>query len=119
MMHPLFGDTVTLYQPNGIAWTRTILQGVQWRQRVERTASADGVLHVQTVTSVTIPPEQYPAGGISAAGQDVMVPGTGPQITGAYTLADLKRAYPGYCTVRAVRDNTMRPGLKHWKVTAT
>jgi hypothetical protein len=49
---------------------------------------------------------------------DVLVHGSGPQLTGAYTIADLRRESPSYCTVQAVADNTLRPRLKHWRIEA-
>lgn len=113
-----FGDTATLYHHMGSdVWQRTVLNGVQWRQKIERAPDAEGRFRLQTVTSITIPAE-IPA-EISAAGLDVFVPGVGPELVEGYTLADLKRDFAGYCTVRAVADNTRRPRLKHRKVMCT
>ena len=115
MSRALFGDTATLYHhTGGDIWQRTVLDGVQWRQKTERAVDAEGRLRIQTVTSITIPAEITVE--ISTAGLDVFVPGVGPELTEAYTLADLKRDCEGYCTVRAVTDNTRRPRLKHRKV---
>ena len=116
MRNPLFGDTVTLYHRQSTGWQRTVLAGVQWKQTIRSTSDSNGKMQLATVTSVTIP-AAIPA-EISADGQDVMVLGIGPALSDTYTLANLRREYPSYCTVRAVADNTLRPRLKHRKVTA-
>ena len=137
----VFGDTVTLYNRYRLnradAWQRTVLRGVQVRERVEKTVDASG-LHLAKSVSLTIP-VNADAGGrhylppelfaqserreqywtLNAAGNlDVIVTGVcETDLSDAYTLDDLGREH-GYITVRAVSDNTARPRLKHWKVTA-
>lgn len=113
MTHPLFSDTVTAYQKNGEQYTRHVLKGVQWRQKTER-LNDNGKLAIATVTSVTIPE------GVKMAVKpgDVLVLGVGPEITDEYTIARLRAENTTYCTVKAIADNTLRPRLKHWKVTA-
>lgn len=113
MTHPLFSDTVTVYQKNGEQYTRHVLKGVQWRQKVER-LNDNGKLALAAVTSVTIPE------GVEMAVRpgDVLVLGAGPEIAEEYTIARLKAENATYCTVKAIADNTLRPRLKHWKVTA-
>ena len=122
MIHPLFGDTVTLYRKNGDTYTRHILRGVQWRQKIERTIngnlSSQGTMLFQTVTTATIPATTFAANKISPASGDVLILGTGPEITIDYPIFRLREDYITYCTVRAVTDNTHRPRLKHWKVYA-
>ncbi|MDD3212777.1 MAG: hypothetical protein PHY64_03850 [Eubacteriales bacterium] len=137
----LFGDTVTLYNRYRVnradAWQRTVLTGVQVRQRVEKTVDSSG-LHVARSVSVTIPvdvdaggrhylPPALFAGSDNRAAYwsldaehnlDVIVLGEcSAELTDEYTLDDLKKEH-GYATVKAVADNTLRPRLKHWKVTA-
>lgn len=137
----LFGDTVTLYNHYRAnredCWQRTVLQGVQYREKVEKSVDATG-LHLARSVSLTIPVDTD-AGGrhylppalfqtcehrenyytLNAADNlDVLVTGRCEQELGsAYTLDDLQAAY-GYTTVKAVADNTLRPQGKHWKVTA-
>lgn len=121
MIHPLFGDTITLYHKSADSYTRHVIYGVQWRQKVERfmyQRGQSGVFDIKTVTTVTIPAGVAGAEKISPAEGDVMVLGKGPQLTASYTIANLKADFPSYCTVRAVSDNTQRPRLKHWKVIA-
>jgi hypothetical protein len=113
MTHPLFADTVTVYSKNGEQYIRHVLRGVQWRQKTER-LNDNGRIALATVTSVTIPK------GIEMAVKpgDVLVLGVGPAITDEYTIAQLRADNTTYCTVKAVADNTLRPRLKHWRVTA-
>lgn len=113
MTHPLFSDTVTAYHKNGEQYTRHVLKGVQWRQKTER-LNNNGKLALATVTSVTIPE------GVEMVVKpgDVLVLGAGPEITDEYTIASLRAENTTYCTVKTIADNTLRPRLKHWKVTA-
>lgn len=140
MNEPLFTDTVTLYNhyrdvpARTDHWQRTVLKGVQYREKVE-TAITDTGLKMAASVGITIP-VNVDAGGrhylpweafvttqnrerywtLNPAGnQDVVVLGDCPaEITEAYTLGSLKKEY-GSVTVQAVRDNTLRRGLKHWK----
>lgn len=113
MTNPLFTDTVTVYRKDGEQYSRHIMSGVQWRQKTER-LNDNGKIALATVTSVTIPD------GVKTPVKpgDVLVLGTGPEITGEYSIARLKAENETYCTVKGVADNTRRPRLKHWKVTA-
>lgn len=113
MTHTLFADTVTVYRKNGDQYTRRVLNGVQWRQKIER-LNDNGKLSLVTVTSVTIPGE----GTAPVKPGDVLVLGEGPELTDVLTIARLKTENETYCTVKGVADNTRRPRLKHWKVTA-
>lgn len=121
MIHPLFNDVVTLYHKENDSYTRYTLSGVQWRQKAERIAYQQGnagVFDLKTVTSVTIPYDTPNANAISVSEGDVLVLGEAPDLSESFTIADLKKAYPSYCTVRAIADNTLRPRLRHWKVMA-
>lgn len=113
MTHPLFSDTVTVYRKNGEQYDRHVLEGVQWQQKTER-MNDGGKLALAAMTSVTIPE----SAGMAVKPGDVLVLGTGPEITGEYTIARLRAEDETYCTVRTVADNTLRPRLKHWKVMA-
>lgn len=113
MTHPLFGDTVTVYHRTGDVFMRHVLQGVQWRQKVER-INDNGKLSLVTVTSITVP--EYVKAVIGVG--DVLVLGVAAELTQEYTIARLKKDCPTYCTVRSVADNTHRARLRHWKVTA-
>ena len=123
MSNAHFGDNATLYRKarvNGAdIYARYELRGVQWRQKIVREASDGGRYSVRTITSMTIPADTIGADMFPGPMQgDVLVHGSGPQITDAYTIADLRREHPSYCTVQAVADNTLRPRLKHWRIEA-
>lgn len=113
MSHPLFSDTVTVYRRDGDRYVRRVLNGVQWRQKTER-LNDGGKLAIATATSVTIPQEI----DADIVPGDVMVLGTGPDITAEYSIARLRADHTTYCTVKTVADNTLRPRLKHRKVAA-
>lgn len=139
MKTPLFTDTVTLYNhyrdsTRTDKWQRTVLRGVQYRDNQDAEATETGLKLYESV-SLTIPadvdagkrhylsPEAFAASAnrecywtLNAAGnQDVVVYGECPaEITEEYSLASLKKEY-GFVTVKAVRDNTLRRLLKHWK----
>ena len=136
----LFGDTITVYNHYKAArvdyWQRTVISGVQYRTKTEKTVAADG-LHVANIVSVTIPVDAD-AGGRhfiapnafsesaskdsyftleASQNQDFIVFGSvSKDISPTYTVGALKAEY-GYTTIKAVSDNTLRPRLKHWKVT--
>lgn len=137
----LFGDTVTLYNHYKAArvdyWQRTVITGVQYRAKTEKTVDSAG-LHLANSVSVTIPvnadaggrhylaPEAFAASTSktsyftleAAQNQDFVVFGSVTKdITALYTIDMLKAEY-GYTTIKAVSDNTLRPRLKHWEVTA-
>ena len=113
MMRPLFSDTVTVYHREGDAFVRYVLHGVQWRQKVER-LNDNGRLSMVTVTGVTIPESVETVVGVG----DVLILGEAAELTQEYTIAQLKKDYPTYCTVKSITDNTHRGRLKHRKVTA-
>lgn len=143
MRNALFGDTITLYNrfrgtDRQDHWQRTVLHGVQVREKIEKTVSTDGKLLVTKSVSITIP-VSADAGGRhylephafscsesrdgywtldAARNLDVVVSGEcADELTEDYTLDDLSRDH-GYVTIMAVTDNTPRPRLKHWRVVA-
>lgn len=123
MINAHFGDNATLYRKarvNGAEiYARYELRGVQWRQKIVREASEGGRYSVRTATSVTIPADTIGADMFPGPMQgDVLVLGNGPDITGDYSIAELRKDYSSYCTVQAVANNTLRPRLKHWRIEA-
>lgn len=121
MTHPLFGDVVTLYHKENDQYSRYVIDGVQWRQKIERFAcqrGQAGVFDLKTVTTVTIPVITLNPFKITPREGDVLVLGVGPKLSDSYTIATLKSDFASYCTVRSIADNTVRPRLKHWKVGA-
>ena len=133
MTAPIFRDTATLYHHlGGETWQRTVLSGVLWRQKRERTAqqaarwqrterSSDpsGSMAVTTVTTVRIPAALASGLAVSIDGMDALVRGEcARQLSADYTLGDLRRDEPTFCTVRSVTDACGRARLAHLLVTA-
>ncbi|NLI20774.1 MAG: hypothetical protein GX418_04420 [Clostridiales bacterium] len=137
----LFGDTVTLYnhyrENREDRWQRTVIRGVQHRAKTEKTVDASG-LHLAQSVSVTIPvnadaggrhylpPHLFATSENRAAywtldseqNLDVIVNGEcAEELSVTYTLDHLRKERR-YATIKGVSDNTGRPRLKHWKVTA-
>ena len=141
----MFGDTITLYnhwreggRGGTDRWQRTVMRGVQIRQRAELALSQDGRLLLVKTVSITIP-EGVDAGGrryltppafaaddgremgwtldasrnldVIVLGECVAEPGDG------YPLQRLQKEH-GYASVKAVSVNTPRGRLRHWRVTA-
>ena len=128
---PLFRDTVTLYHHlGGERWQRTVLRGVLWRQKREHTAqraaqwerterSSDPRMALLTTTSVRVPASLAAGLAVSADGLDVLVHGACARELGeSYTLADLRRDEPTFCTVRSLLDATGRARLPQLILTA-
>lgn len=105
----LFTDTMTAYHYDGSAWERTVIRGVQWREKVER-VDANGQRTLNRVVSVTIPFDV----SLTADGNTVLLPGEHPDISNIKEI----RTQDGYCTVKAISNNMLRARLKHWKVIA-
>ena len=54
-MSAVFTDTVTVYNHCDDKWYRTVLEGVQWTEKVEKTADSDGVMRLMPSVTVTVP----------------------------------------------------------------
>ena len=127
MSELLFTDAVTVYNKHGDAWKRTLLEGVQWKEKHEQTITDNGALQIARYVSVTVPfragyapAKLYQGEGFTfgLGNQDFIVYGDVPElITGSKSLAELKKKHDVF-TICAVADNTNRVGLKHWRVTA-
>lgn len=132
----IFTDTVTVYNhykdPDGVdKWKRTILKGVMWKRKIEKTVSSDGRFSIAEYISITIP---YRSGYLehtlwqeskdgwtlnTSSGLDIIVLSEcDKELDGKYRLKDLKRDIGQIGTVKAVFDNTNRDYLKHWRVIA-
>lgn len=111
----IFTDTITLYHHTDGTWERTIIRGVQWKEKVERVIGSDGVLKLSDYVSITIPfsGERY---DIDAKGNlDFIVYGISEEDVSEDNFREV--ASRGV-TVKSVSDNTRRDYLKHWKVVA-
>lgn len=124
----MFTDVVTLYNHHADTWTRTVLYGVQWQDKVTKTVDSDGKIVITPEISITVPyrdgyvkPDQYAGSGFTFGldNLDMVVLGEcNVEITDGYTITNLKKDYSDVATIYAVKDNTLRGMLKHWRVYA-
>lgn len=132
----LFTDVITLYnhKPDD-TYQRTVIKGVQFSRKVEKTVSSDNKISLASVVNITIPDtaecdRSYVGKGIFKneedtsphwtldAGEnlDIMIQGEVEQeITEDYRLKNLRADYD-CATVDSVSDNRNRDFLKHIKV---
>ncbi len=128
----IFTDTVTIYNhylKNGEdCWKKTVLEGVQWKEKTEKVINSSGVLQLVQTVSLTVPfrAGYVPYKSFTGTGftfkpikaLDVVVKGECPEeITDDYTITNLKKDYDS-ATIFSLSDNTNRDFLKHWKVGA-
>lgn len=127
MSELLFTDTVTIYNKCGDTWERTVLEGVQWKEKHEQSIADNGTLQIARYVSVTVPfrsgyvpAKNYQGDGFTfgLGNQDFIIYGdVAEPITGSKSLSDLRKNRD-VLTICAVSDNTNRASLKHWRVTA-
>lgn len=113
----LFTDTVTVYNRiSDTEWRRTIVEGVQWTDKIEK-KNTDGVLTVVQYVSVTFPEGTYENLEINAS--DAIILGEITDEVGenrGERIGDLLKKYPDSGTVRSVKNNSRRTYLKNVKV---
>ena len=124
---PIFRDTATLYHHlGGERWRRDVLTGVLWRQTRERASQRlgygsdpGGGMALVSATTLRVPASQASGLAVSPGGLDVLVRGSCSRELGPdYSLADLRRDEPTFCTVRSVLDATDRAHLPQLILTA-
>lgn len=127
-MEGIFREVITIYNHYRGAWRRTVLHGVQWSNKIERTTDSQGKMYTVSEVSITVPEREGYVPAKEYAGEgftfgidnlDVVVYGIcTDEITDEYTITDLKKNHDKVVTVYAVKDNTNRQNLKHWRVSA-
>lgn len=131
----LFTDTITIYNhKEDDTYQRTVMKGVQYSKKTEKTVTSDGKVNLGTVVNVTIPEtvvcdrdyaekQKFRLLGdtsnnwtLDEAGNlDIIIQGEVTQeITEEYRLKNLKADYE-CVTVASVSDNRNRSMLKHIK----
>lgn len=132
----IFNDTITIYnhKEDG-SYQRTVVCGVMYSSRTEKTVTADGKINLATTVSVTIPEtavcnrryvtkrefkvltDTSECWTLNESDNlDVIVWGAVEQeLTEDYRLKHLKADYD-CVTVAAIEDNRNKPRLKHIKV---
>lgn len=126
-MSAIFTDTVTIYNHLNDKWYRTVLEGVQWSEKTEKTIDSNGVMHLTPSISVTVPyrtgyvdHREYTGIGFTFGldNLDIIVLGAcDKEITDSYTITNLQKDFRA-ATVKSLKDNTLRQFLKHWRVIA-
>lgn len=132
----IFTDTITIYnhykdEQGYDRWKRTVIAGVMWKRKIERSVTADGRLETVEYISISIPePKNYqkPVDWVqdragwtlnTKNGLDIIALGVQTKdISSDYRLKDFKRDTGDLGTVKAVHDNSNRDYLKHIKVIA-
>lgn len=128
MSSVLFTDTVTLFNHYKGQWFKTVLTGVQWKDKVTKTVDTSGKIVITPEVSLTVParggyvePKAFTGEGFTfgTGNMDVIVLGeVDEEITADFTITSLRKKYDRAATIYAVSDNTLRQQLKHWKVMA-
>lgn len=128
MSNAIFTDTVTLFNHYKGEWFKTVLPGVQWKDKVTRTVDSDGKITITPEVSLTVPvragyvePKVFTGEGFTfgTGNLDVIVLGEiNDEITQDFTITHLKKKYDHVATIYGVSDNTLRAMLRHWKVVA-
>lgn len=126
-MSAIFTDTITVYNHYNAKWFATVLDGVQWTEKVEKVIDSDGIMQLTPYVTVTVPyrdgyvdHREYNGKGFTFGldNLDVIVLGVcNKAITNTYSITDLQSEHRAV-TISAVSDNTLRQRLKHWKVIA-
>lgn len=113
-------DTITLYNKiSDTEWKRTVIKGVQWTDKVERT-NADGVLSIVKYASVTFFDGTFKGLVLNSANEeDCIVYGAVTDVVDGNRgsqISDLLKKYPRSGLIKAVNDNSNRNFLKSIKV---
>ena len=124
----VFTNTVTLFNHYKGQWSKTVLTGVQWKDKVTKAVDSDGKIVITPEVILTVPvrpgyvePKAFTGEGFTfgAGNLDVIVLGEiADEITQDFTITNLRKKYDHVATISGVADNTLRPMLRHWKVTA-
>ena len=116
----LFTDTVTLFQKRSGTWHRTVVKGVQWSDRIEKTVQA-GQMQAAKSTTITFPEATLSQIDLSSfTEEDAVFYG---EITAIIDDSDKTKRistlisnHPKSGIIRAVNDNSNRDFLKNIKV---
>ena len=129
----MFSDTVTLYNhQSGDTWVRTVIYNTMWKKQAVSSVSS-GKVSIGRQITVTIPADLYKADKkhvkpevytdpateftLREGVRDYIAHGETPEITDDFDIDTLLQRYE-VGAVQVVADNTARPRLRHWRVTA-
>ena len=115
----VFTDVVTIYQKRAGAWSRTVVQGVQWSETIQKSL-ATGRLTTSKSTTVTFPEEVLDQIDFSTFTEEdaIFLGELSDEVTTVKgsRLSDLLAAHPQGGIIRSVNDNSTRDLLKNIKV---
>lgn len=115
----LFTDTITIYNKiSETQWKRTIVDGVQWSDKVEK-QNNNGKIQVVKYAQITFPEPVYEGLEFAKMKEDCIIYGAvEEEVTGEKDnrLSDLLCKYPKSGRIRSVNDNSNRDFLKNIKV---
>lgn len=102
MSSVLFTDTVTLFNHYKGQWLKTVLPGVQWKDKVSKTVDTSGRIVVTQEVSLTVPvrsgyvePKAFTGKGFTfgTGNMDVIVLGKiDEEITADFTITSLRKS---------------------------
>lgn len=115
----VFTDTVTIYQKQVDGYKRTVVEGVQWAEKVEKSL-ATGKLTLTKTTTVTFPEEVLDKIDLSTFTEEDAI-FLGPLTDEITTvkgsrISDLLVSHRSSGIIRSVNDNSNRDLLKNIKV---
>ena len=124
----VFTNTVTLFNHYKGQWFKTVLTGVQWKDKITKTVDSNGKIVITPEVSLTVPvragyvePKAFTGEGFTfnTGNLDMIVLGEiADEITQDFTISQLRKKYDHAATIYGVADNTGRSMLRHWKVNA-
>lgn len=129
----MYSDTVTLYNyQTGDTWIRNVIHNTMWKKQAVSSVSS-GKVSIGRQITVTIPADLYKSDKkyvkpevytdpateftLREGMRDYIAHGETPDITEDFDIDTLLQRYE-VGAVQVVADNTARPRLKHWRVTA-
>lgn len=113
-----FTDSVTIYNKSTNSWIRTVVNGVQWADKVDR-VNNNGKIKVDKYASITFPQGTYEGLTLDPRqDEDAILFGVvTDEATGtpSYRLSDIIKRNKGGI-IQSVNDNSNRDYLKNIKV---
>lgn len=113
----IFTDTVTVYQKHGADYKRTVVEGCQWSEKIEKKLEGGKLQTVKTTTVTFVEP--FPLDLSTFTEEDAILYGNvddTPVNDKGGRLSDMIKYYHKGGIIRAVNDNSNRDHLKNIKV---
>ena len=115
----VFTDTVTVYQKQATGYKRTVVNGCQWSEKIEKKLEGGKLQTVKTTTITFIEPFLLDLSTTLFTEEDGIFCGNvaeTPTNDKGSRLSDMIKRYPKSGIIRAVNDNSNRDYLKNIKV---